>query len=130
MLFIFFQHRLTNLTFPSLRSTALGSVGCHGQLVASFAAADPRPLPLVRLNRALSDLEVPEFFNVGMRNRVVSNTMESYRIITGSNADKAILPSDGRLYHPGHIFGRASDNGNPVTIGLSSASKICPAKEL
>ncbi len=120
-LFIFFQHRETNLLFicASRRSD-----GLYEQLVASFAAADPRPLPLVRLNRALSDLEVPEFFNVGMRNRVVSNTMESYRIITGSNADKAILPSDGRLYHPGHIFGRASDNGNPVTIGLSSASKI------
>ena len=48
----------------------------------------------------------------------------SYRIITGSNADKAILKSDGRLYHRGHVFGRASDNGTAVTIGLSSSSKI------
>jgi hypothetical protein len=35
-----------------------------------------------------------------------------------------VLKSDSRLYHRGHAFGRASENGNPVTIGLSSASKI------
>ena len=120
-LFIFFQHPETNLFFIC---ASRRSAGLYEQLVASFEAADPRPLPLVRLNRALNDLEAPEFFNVGMRNRVASNTTESYRIIAGSNADKAIQPSDGRLYHRGHAFGRASDGGNSVTIGLSSASKI------
>lgn len=120
-LFIFFQDPETNLLFMC---ASRRSEGLYEQLTASFANADPRQLPLVRLNRALNDLGSPEFFNVGMRNRVVSNTTESYRIITGSNADKAILKSDGRLYHRGHVFGRASDDGNLVTIGLSSASKI------
>src|SRR5262249_25665931 len=64
------------------------------------------------------------FFNVGMRNRVASSTTESYRIVTGSNADKVIGRSDARLYHRGHAFGRGSDAGQSVTIGLSSASKI------
>jgi len=120
-LFIFYQDPRTNLLFVCASRRA---EGLYQQLVASFGDADPRPLPLVRLNRALNDLDTPEFFNVGMRNRVASNTTESYRIVTGSNADKAILKSDGRLYHRGHVFGRASDAGNMVTIGLSSASKI------
>lgn len=120
-LFIFFHEPETNLLFIC---ASRRSEGLYQQLVASFADSNPRPLPLVRLNRALNDLEAPEFFNVGMRNRVASNTTESYRMITGSNADKAILKSDGRLYHRGHVFGRASDGGELVTIGLSSASKI------
>jgi hypothetical protein len=41
-----------------------------------------------------------------MRNRVASNTTESYRIVTGSNADKVIGRTDARLYHRGHAFGR------------------------
>lgn len=120
-LFIFFQDRASKLLFicASRRSD-----GLYEQLAGSFATANPRPLPLYRLNRALNDLVAPEFFNVGMRNRVATNTTESYRIITGSNADKAILKSDGRLYHRGHVFGRASDDGELVTIGLSSASKV------
>lgn len=120
-LFIFYQHVETGLLFIC---ASRRSEGLYEQLVAGFQAANPRPLPLVRLNRALNDLSTPEFFNVGMRNRVASSTTESYRIITGSNADKAILKSDGRLYHRGHVFGRASDDGGLVTIGLSSASKI------
>ena len=120
-LFIFHQDPTSKLLFicASRRSD-----GLYEELSSSFAGAHPRPLPLARLNRALNDLGSPEFFNVGMRNRVSSSTTESYRMITGSNADKAIQKSDGRLYHRGHVFGRANDGGDLVTIGLSSASKI------
>lgn len=120
-LFVFHQDPASKLIFvcASRRSS-----GLYEELIASFADADPRPLPLHRLNRALNDLQAPEFFNIGMRNRVTSSTTESYRIIAGSNADKAIVKSDGRLYHRGHVFGRASEDGSLVTIGLSSASKI------
>lgn len=61
---------------------------------------------------------------MGMRNRIVSNTLESYRIVSGSNADKVIGRSDARLYHRGHAFGRGMDDGELVTLGLSSASKL------
>lgn len=120
-LFIFYQDPETRLLFICASRRA---AGLYQQLSESFAAANPRPLPLVRLNRALNDIATPEFFNVGMRNRVASNTTESYRIVTGSNADKTINKSDGRLYHRGHVFGRGVDEGEFVTIGLSSASKI------
>jgi len=120
-LFIFYYDTSTKLLFICASQRA---AGLYEEIIQSFMQADPRPLPLVRLNKALNDLKATEFFNVGMRNRVASNTTESYRIITGSTADKSVLKSDARLYHRGHAFGRASENGNIVTIGLSSASKI------
>jgi superfamily II DNA or RNA helicase len=120
-LFIFYYDTTTKLLFICASKR---TAGLYDEIINSFIEADPRPLPLVRLNKALNDLSATEFFNVGMRNRVASNTTESYRIISGSNADKSVLKSDARLYHRGHAFGRASENGNLVTIGLSSASKI------
>lgn len=120
-LFIFYYDTATKLLFVCASQR---TVGLYDELMESFLKADPHPLPLARLNKALNDLTATEFFNVGMRNRVSSNTTESYRIITGPSADKSVLKSDGRMYHRGHAFGRASENGNPVTIGLSSASKI------
>lgn len=120
-LFIFYFDRATNLFFVC---ASRRSEGIYEELMESFADAGPRPLPLVRLNKALNDLASPEFFNVGMRNRVASNTTESYRIISGSNADRSVQKSDGRLYHRGHVFGRGLELGNSVTIGLSSASKV------
>lgn len=120
-LFIFYYDTDTKLFFICASAK---SPGIYEEIISSFIGADPHPLPLVRLNKALNDLQATEFFNVGMRNRIVSSTTESYRIITGSSADKSVLKSDSRLYHRGHAFGRASENGESITIGLSSASKI------
>ena len=72
-LFIFFQDPDSKLLF--ICASRRGE-GLYQHLAGTFAAFDPRPLPLVRLNRALNDLAAPEFFNVGMRNRVASNTTE------------------------------------------------------
>lgn len=120
-LFVLFQDAETRLLFVC---ASLRRPGMYDSLVNALASASPRPLSLVRLNRALNDLAALEFFNIGMRNRVLSSATESYRIITGSNADKSILKSDARLYHRGHMFGRATDDGSMVTIGLSSSSKL------
>ena len=81
-------------------------------------------IPKPKLNKVLVDLTDRGFFNIGMLNRL-SNTGESYRIITGQNAEKAIKKSDGRLYSGGHVFAKAVDSDrNNVTIGYSSASKV------
>jgi superfamily II DNA or RNA helicase len=120
-LFIFHQDAASNMLFIC---SSKRSAGLYQLFEEFFQQAGARPLALARLNRALNELRKAEFFNVGMRNRVESNTMESYRIITGSNADRSVRKSDGRLYHRGHFFGRAEDEGELVTIGLSSASKI------
>lgn len=120
-LFIFYFDKASKLFFVC---ASRKNAGIYEELMDSFLHASPQVLPLVRLNKALIDLTATEFFNVGMRNRVSSNTAESYRIIAGSSADKSVSKSDGRLYHRGHAFGKAIDHGEEITIGLSSASKI------
>lgn len=98
--------------------------GMYEALREQFMDGESRILPLARINRALNSISDLEFFNVGMRNRVQGNQTESYRIITGPSAGQAILPSDARLFHRGHCFGRGETGDGPITIGLSSASKV------
>ncbi|MDI4636913.1 MULTISPECIES: DEAD/DEAH box helicase [Halomonadaceae] len=98
--------------------------GFYDLIMEGVASGGGSILPLDQINKALNGLKNHEFYNVGMRNRSKSSTSESYRIISGSGADKAIQPSDARLYHRGHCFGSAEDDGKEVTIGISSASKI------
>jgi superfamily II DNA or RNA helicase len=84
-----------------------------------------RRLPLSRINRALRNLTDQEFFSIGMRNRAVTSSVESYRTLTGLGVHRALKRSDGRLFHQGHSFGRAKDQNNQMTtIGLASSSKI------
>ena len=59
-----------------------------------------------------------------MRKRHKLGQFESYRTITGPSGDRAIQEADGRLYDRGHCFGKALDDGNAITIGVSSASKV------
>ena len=96
----------------------------YEDIARQVTEGEPRILSLARINRALNGFRDLKFFNVGMRNRVLGNQTESYRIIAGPSADKAILPSDARLFHRGHLFGRGEKEEGPITIGLSSASKI------
>ena len=123
------QHNLFVLHFDEAAQllficASIRTEGVYEKIAAQLMQGEPRILPLARINRALSGLTGLEFFNVGMRNRVPGNQTESYRIITGPSAAEAILPSDGRLFHRGHCFGRGETEGEPVTIGLSSASKV------
>jgi hypothetical protein len=120
-LFIFYFDEKSSLLFicASTRSD-----GLYRRIVRDLVGYDPKILGLSELNRALKDLEQARFYNVGMRNRQQSSLTESYRMLTGSRVDEAMRAEDARLFHRGHCFGSAVENGNEVTIGLSSASKI------
>jgi hypothetical protein len=83
-----------------------------------------RPLPQSSISRALNDLQSAEFFSVGMRKRNRLGRVESYRMIAGPSADRAIQESDGRLFDRGHCFGTAIDRGEEITIGVSTSSKV------
>lgn len=96
----------------------------YDRLADGVSLGRMRPLSLARLNRVLNNLEGLEFFNLGMRNRSAYGSAESYRTLAGPAADKAVQPSDGRMYSRGHCFGRAIEAGSAVTIGISSASKV------
>lgn len=88
-----------------------------------YAADAHEILAVDVINRVLNGITKPEAFSVGMRNRM-HTASESYRIMAGPNASKAIRPADGRMYHRGHAMFRGQEGGEPVTIGFSSASKV------
>lgn len=98
--------------------------GFYDFIVQQLVGNSYSVLPLSKINRALNGLKNAEFYNIGMRNRIKTSSSESYRIVSGSSADRAIQVSDSRLYHRGHCFGKATDGEKEITIGLSSASKI------
>lgn len=121
-LFIIYFDEKTNLLF--INSTIRKSIDLYDEILRTFSIGNASIIPKSRLNKVLSDLTDREFFNIGMLNRL-SNSGESYRIITGQNAEKAIKKSDGRLYSGGHVFAKAvNSDSNNVTIGYSSASKV------
>ncbi len=96
----------------------------YNHLARALAIGRPRPLSNNRINRVLNGLKEAEFFSVGMRKRNQLGQIESYRIIAGPRASKAVDPSDARTFDRGHSFGRAIENGNQVTIGVSVGSKV------
>jgi hypothetical protein len=120
-LFILFFDDDTHLLFicSSRREIAI-----YDTIVASVVQGSYRRLAPEELNRVLRDVANPEFFSIGMRNRSAFGYGESYRMITGKKADRAIQKADGKFYNRGHCFGRGQDDGQTITIGFSSASKV------
>ena len=96
--------------------------------VAEALAPDGHPplrgVPTPVLNKALLDLEDPIFFNVGLANAVAANQAESYRVLMGASAHDSIGHADARSFRRGHWFCGATQNGEKITLGLSSASKL------
>jgi len=120
-LFVFHYNENARLLFicSSRRNAEL-----YNRLAKNLVIGRPRPLSNSSINRVLNDLDADEFFHVGMRKRHKLGQFESYRTITDPSGDRAIQETDGRLYDRGHCFGKALDNGNAITIGVSSASKV------
>jgi len=120
-IFIFHYNPATKLLFicSSRRNAKF-----YSHLARSLATGRPRPLSNNRINRVLNGLKGAEFFSVGMRKRNKLGQIESYRIIAGPSAGKAVNPNDARTYDRGHSFGKAVENGNQITIGVSVGSKV------
>jgi superfamily II DNA or RNA helicase len=90
-------------------------------------APDAKPLVMGQVKRVVKGIGNQKVFNIGMRNILAANNTESYRIITGSNSQAAVKPSDGRLYRQGHVFMSGEEQQQKVTIGYSSGSKVWAA---
>lgn len=120
-LFIAYYDEDTHLLFLC---TSQRDVSVYDHLVASLAIGSTRRLAPAELNRVLRGIEAAQFFSVGMRNRSGFGYGESYRMMSGSSADRAVQKSDGRYYDRGHCYGKGVTSGKPMTIGFSSASKV------
>lgn len=84
-----------------------------------------RPISYERTRRALSGLNSLRFYNVGLRNTAINSQAESYRVMTGPAAERAITAGDARAYSQGHFFGSGVGADDVrQTIGASSSSRI------
>lgn len=125
-LFVLFFDEKSKLLFicSSIREASV-----YDALVESVALGETSRLSPLELNRVLRGVAKPMFFSVGMRNRSGFGSSESYKMISGRAADRAIQKSDGRFYDRGHCFGGGEESGAQMTIGFSSASKIWSNKK-
>jgi superfamily II DNA or RNA helicase len=119
-LFIVHLHRESGLLFicTSRRLEVI-----YRDLALKLAGEDHDILPVPVINRVLRGIDGPEAFSVGIRNRI-HTAAESYRIMLGPNAVRALTRSHGRMYHRGHGMFRGMRGEEPVTIGFSSSSKV------
>lgn len=124
------SHELVILYFDDPTSllfvcSSLRTEGLYEHFAQQLGDATPlRGLSFKKVNRVLLDLQELRFFNIGMRNASAVRRSESYRTLAGPNVEETIELADRRRYRRGHWFGSATDNGEPVTIGLSTASKV------
>ncbi|MFA5011147.1 MAG: DEAD/DEAH box helicase family protein [Ignavibacteria bacterium] len=117
---IFFDQQNRLLYINSTRKTDK----IYQNIIDQFNISNYKPLPIHIVDRVLHDLENQNFFNIGMRNKILNSNTESYRIMASKNAENAIDPTIGNLFDRGHIFCKATDDGEDITIGYSSKSKI------
>src|SRR5581483_7475088 len=126
------SHELVILYFDDPTSllfvcSSLRTEGLYEHFAQQFGDGTPlRGLSFKKVNRVLLDLQELRFFNIGMRNASAVRRSESYRTLAGPNVggEDTIELADRRRYRRGHWFGSAIDNAEPVTIGLSAASKV------
>ena len=83
-----------------------------------------RGVSTTHINRALRALQQPKFFSVGLKSRLFGNAVESYRTISGGNADGAVSHTDAQLFDRGHLFGGGESVEGKVTLGISTLSKL------
>ncbi|HFJ9613177.1 TPA: DEAD/DEAH box helicase [Stenotrophomonas maltophilia] len=113
--------------FPESRLCYIGSTRrtekiyqrLMGEVCASF-----RLLSYEETSRARAGLEAVRFYNVGLKNSTFNSQSETYRMLTGPAAERAVTAGDGRAYVQGHFFGSGVLGNTKETIGASSSSKI------
>ncbi|UVL11446.1 DEAD/DEAH box helicase family protein [Pseudomonas rhodesiae] len=86
--------------------------------------AASRGLSYEETSRARAGLEGMKFFAVGLQNTTFNSQVETYRTLTGPQAERAVTAGDSRAYAQGHYFGSGMNGLIRETIGASSSSRI------
>ena len=93
-------------------------------MMDKVCAESYRALSYEETSRARAGLQAVKFFNVGLKNTTFNSQSETYRTLTGPQAERAVTAGDGRAYVQGHFFGSGFDGEEKETIGASSSSRI------
>ena len=83
-----------------------------------------RPLSYEETSKARAGLENLKFFAIGLRNTTLNSRAESYRTMTGPQAERQLNAGDARAYVQGHFFGAGEAGDERETIGASGSSRI------
>lgn len=83
-----------------------------------------RSLSYEETSRARVGLETVKFFNVGLKNTALNSQSETYRTLTGPQAERAVSMGDSRAYAQGHFFGSGMNGQTKETVGASSSSRV------
>lgn len=118
-LLVLYFDALTHLLFINASSSV---EGIYKELASALSNDTATQLPTSLVTRVVKDITAKRLFNVGMRNIQAANTHESYKIVTGSDAQ--IDPSEGNRYRFGHAFLAGEEHGDRITIGYSSGAKV------
>ncbi len=94
------------------------------ELMETVCAGQHRPISYEMTRRAAAGLGDLKFYNVGLKNTALNTQAESYRVLTGPRAERAVTAGDGRAYVQGHFFGSGTEGDERETIGASSSSRI------
>jgi len=93
-------------------------------LMQTACADQHRPISFERTRRAVAGLGDLRFYNVGLKNTAINTQAESYRVLTGPRAERAVTAGDARAFVQGHFFGSGSEGDERETIGASSSSRV------
>jgi hypothetical protein len=94
------------------------------ELMQTVCADQHRPISFETTRRAAAGLGDLRFYNVGLKNTAINTQAESYRVLTGPRAERAVTAGDARAFVQGHFFGSGTDGNERETIGASSSSRI------
>lgn len=83
-----------------------------------------RPLSYQQTSRARAGLLEVKFYNVGLKNTTFNSQGETYRTLTGPQAERAVTAGDSRVFSQGHFFGSGMNGHIRETVGASSSSRI------
>jgi hypothetical protein len=93
-------------------------------MMEKVCAGNYRALSYEETSRARAGLQSVRFYNVGLKNTTFNSQSETYRTLTGPQAERAVTTGDGRAYVQGHFFGSGFDGEERETIGASGSSRI------
>lgn len=119
--FLFIYQAASKLCYiGSTRRTEKLYVG----MMEKVCAENYRALSYEETSRARAGLQAVKFYSVGLKNTTFNSQSETYRTLTGPQAERAVTTGDGRAYVQGHFFGSGFDGEEKETIGASSSSRI------
>jgi superfamily II DNA or RNA helicase len=113
--------------FPKSRLCYIGSTRRTERIyqrLMNEVCGNFRLLSYEETSRARAGLDGVRFYNVGLKNTTFNSQSETYRMLTGPAAERAVTAGDGRAYVQGHFFGSGVAGDKKETIGASSTSKI------